>query len=576
MSHRLLILFLFLSLSCDRPKPKSPPPTTTTSSSLPLFTNISPSAGLTAISFCGGLTRDHLLESTGQGCAFIDYDNDGLLDIIVLSGHQLAEPPTRRSILKKGHITLYRNLGNRKFEDVTAKANIHDDSWSCGICAGDYDNDGHIDFYVTCFGPNRLYHNRGDGTFEQVAEKAGVANSSWGAGCSFFDADGDGFLDLYVANYVDATMEDVLTARRTTTYQDKLKVMAGPFGFRGARDKFFHNNGHGAFTDATKESGLEDTAEAYGLGVLTSDLDGDGDIDIYVANDSNPNYLYRNDGHGHFTEIGVWSGAGVNIEGKAQASMGVDSADFDGDGIPDIYITNFARDSDTFYRGRPGLYFDDITASLNLKPITYMPLSWGCSFLDYDNDGNLDLFICNGHIYPQVDAHPELGESYAQRNTLLHNENGKLVDATTIAGPDINEKRSHRGLAIGDFDNDGALDLLLTAIDSPPILLHARPPNPANHWLQLRLLDRHNRDAIGATVKLTAGGRVQSRELRSGSTYASQSALRLHFGLGPTTQIEKLEILWPSGQKSSHQNIAADKFQTLHQPPATSRPAEQP
>src|SRR5215207_3859340 len=454
----------------------------------PQFVDVAKEAGLTTVQWCGGPEKNHLLESAGQGCGFLDFDDDGRLDIVLVNGWRLDGDPDHRKILEKGRLALYRNLGDGKFEDVAAKAGVANEDWSNGVCAGDFDNDGRVDLYVTNFGPNRLYRNRGDGTFEDVAVKAGVAHASWSAGCSFFDADGDGDLDLYVACYVQATMDEVLVARRTTVWQDKLKVMAGPFGLRGARDKFYRNNGDGTFADATKEAGLDDEAEGYGLGVLTSDLDCDGDIDIYVANDSNPNYLWRNNGDGTFTDVGGWSGAGLNADGKAQAGMGVDSADFDGDGIADIYVTNFARDYDTLYRGTGELYFEDVSLALGLKPITYMPLSWGCTFLDFDNDADADIVVASGHIYPQVDQLKDLGETYAQRAQLMENRAGKPVEVTDAAGPGLQIKRSMRGLAVGDYDNDGDLDLLITAIDSPPLLLRNDGGN-ANHWLQLRLLD---------------------------------------------------------------------------------------
>ena len=545
--HRLVLTLLLLSAVA--------------SAATPQFVDVAKEAGLTTVTWCGGPEKNHLLESAGQGCAFVDFDDDGRLDIVLINGWRLDADPERRKVLEKGRLALYRNLGDGKFEDVAARAGIVNDDWSNGVCAGDFNNDGRVDLYVTNFGPNRLYRNKGDGTFEDVAAKAGVAHAGWSAGCSFFDADRDGDLDLYVACYVVATMDEVLTARRTTVWQDKLKVMAGPFGLRGARDKFFRNNGDGTFTDATKDAGMEDEAEAYGLGVLASDLDRDGDVDLYVANDSNPNYLWRNNGDGTFTDIGGWSGAALNADGKAQAGMGVDSADFDGDGIADIYVTNFARDYDTLYRGMGELYFEDVSLALGLKPITYMPLSWGCTFLDFDNDADADIFVASGHIYPQVDQLPELGETYAQRAQLMENRGGKIVDVTDAAGPGLKIKRSMRGLAAGDYDNDGDLDLLVTAIDSPPMLLRNDGGN-AKHWLQLRLIDSHGRDAIGAVAKVTVAGKTQQAELRSGSTYASQSMLRLHFGLGEANQVEKVEIAWSDGVKMTRERVTVDQLLT--------------
>ena len=363
--------------------------------------DVASQAGLTAVIHGGGDRKDHLLESVGTGAAFLDYDEDGRLDVFLVNAWALDEEPARVRV--KGRNVLYRNRGDGTFEDVTTRAGVWDESWGCGVCAGDYDRDGHVDLFVTNFGPDRLYRNRGDGTFEQTAEKAGVADPAWGAGCSLFDADGDGDLDLYVANYVEATLEDVLSARRTNLWREKVKVMVGPFGLRGGRDHFYRNRGNGTFEDATDQAGMTDTAESYGLGVLASDLDQDGDVDVFVANDSNPNFLYRNDGKGKFTEIGTWSGAGLNGQGIAQAGMGVDAGDLDGDGLEDIVLSTFIHDSSSLYRNLGSLQFEDVSTRLGLKTITYEVLKWGCAFFDYDLDGDLDLVIVNGHIYPQVD-----------------------------------------------------------------------------------------------------------------------------------------------------------------------------
>ena len=316
------------------------------------------------------MQKDHLLESTGTGAALIDYDGDGLLDAFLVNAWALDEEPSRVRV--KGRNALYRNMGGGRFEDVTDRAGVGGDGWGGGVCAGDYDNDGRIDLFVTGFGPCRLYRNQGDGTFEQVAERAGVASPGWSAGAAFFDADGDGDLDLYVAHYIEATFDEVLAARRTSTWREKVKVMAGPFGLRGGKDRFYRNNGDGTFRDDTEKAGMTDIAESYGLGVLASDLDNDGDVDIYVANDSNPKFLYRNDGGGSFTEIGSWSGAGLSGEGVAQAGMGVDAADFDGDGLQDIFVTNFARDHATLYKNNGNLAVfrhqpDDAAQSLDVR-----------------------------------------------------------------------------------------------------------------------------------------------------------------------------------------------------------------
>lgn len=547
------------------PAPPAPPrvPAPPRAPDGPLFVEVGRAAGLTRVLYSGGTDKDHLLESVGTGGAFLDYDDDGLLDVFVVNAWLLDERPSR--VREKGRNALYRNKGDGTFEDVTDRAGVADESWGCGVCVGDYDNDGKVDLYVTNFGPNRLYRNQGDGTFEEVAEQAGVADPGWGAGAAFFDADGDGFPDLYVANYVEATIDDTHKAERTITWRDTVKVMAGPFGLRGAKDRFFRNNGDGTFRDATEESGMQDIAESYGMGVLTSDLDNDGDVDLVVTNDSNPNFLYRNEGNGKFTEIGMLSGLGVNGNGLAQAGMGVDGGDFDGDGLQDVLVATFARDSASLYRNLGGLMFVDVTAEINLRNPSYDALKWGCAFFDYDLDGDLDILIVAGHIYPQVDSSPELKESYKQRPILLRNDDGKLVDVSQQAGPGFQVPSSARGLALGDYDNDGDIDLLITAVDDPPLLLRNDTPR-AGRWLKLRLLNRHGSPAIGARAAVKAGGRTFWREVRSGSTYASQSSFDLHYGLGKVETIDSIEVIWPGGGKTVLNGQAVDSLLTVRQP----------
>ena len=527
------------------------------------FVNVADKAGMTAILYCGGPSKEHILESVGSGCAWIDFDQDGLLDAFLVNAWALEENP--RKVGTRGHNVLYRNLGQGRFEDVTAAAGVAGDDWGCGVCAADFDNDGHLDLYVTNFGPNRLYRNRGNGTFEDVSERAGVTTPGWSSGAAFFDADGDGWLDLYVAKYIECSFDDVLTARRTNLWRDTAQVMVGPFGMAGGRDRFFHNNRDGTFSDTTDQVGMTDTAESYGLGVIASDLDGDGDVDVYVGNDSNINFLYRNDGHGTFTEIGGWSGAGVSADGRPQASMGVDAADLDGDGLPEIVTTNFAHDYTTIYKNEGQLFFTDISAVMRMKDFSYVQVSWGCAFLDYDLDSRQDLLILNGHIYPQVDAHSKLQESYKQLPTLLHNVAKKWRDVSRQSGPGMQQAESMRGLAVGDYDNDGKPDLLITAIDSPPLLLR-NESKTRNHWSTVRLLNRHGSPSINAFARLTAGDVTQSREVRSGSTYCSQNSFDLHFGLDNFSQIQTLEIRWPDGRKTVEHNLSADKILTFREP----------
>ncbi|MFO0956232.1 MAG: CRTAC1 family protein [Isosphaeraceae bacterium] len=529
----------------------------------PLFVEVAQSVGLARVLYCGGADKDHLLESVGTGGAFLDFDNDGFLDVFLVNAWALDEEPSR--VREKGRNALYRNRGDGTYEDVTDRAGVADESWGCGVCAGDYDNDGFVDLYVTAFGPNRLYRNKGDGTFEQVAEEAGVADPGWGAGAAFFDADGDGFLDLYVANYVEATMDDVHQASRSITWRDKVKVMVGPFGLRGSKDKFYRNNGDGTFRDATEESGMHDIAESYGMGVLASDLDNDGDIDVVVTNDSNPNFLYRNEGNGKFTEVGMISGLGVNANGLAQAGMGVDGGDFDGDGLQDVLVATFAKDSATLYRNLGGLLFADVSDEIGLRKPSFDALKWGCALFDFDLDGDLDVLIVAGHIYPQVDSAPELKEAYKQRPLLLRNDNGKLVDVSNRAGPGFQVPASARGLALGDYDDDGDVDILITAVDSPPLLLRNDTPR-AGRWLKLRLLDRHGSPAIGAKAVVKAGGKSFLREVRSGSTYASQNSFDLHYGLGNVSKVESVEITWPGGGQTVLVDLSPDSLVTARRP----------
>ncbi len=385
---------------------------------------------LTTKTYCGGRTKDHILESGGSGVAMFDYDGDGSLDIYLVTAFELSDG--REKIPHRN--ALYRNEGGWTFRDVSAGSGLDVAAWGNGVCAGDYDNDGRLDLYVTNFGPNFLFRNNGGGTFSENAVSAGVHAPGWSTGCTFLDADGDGDLDLYVTRYVHATWSDLTRAQRTLTWRGGPKTMVGPKGLPGEADLFFENRGDGTFVEATEAHGLTDGARAYGFGVVATDYDADGWVDLFVANDTTPNFLYHNRGAGRFESVALASGVALNAEGRAQAGMGVDSADYDGDGRLDLVVTNFAHDTNTLYQNRDGRQFDDATGAAGLAGPTFVRMGWGAAFLDADLDGRVDLFFANGHIYPDVDDFPDLQESFRQKNQLFWNNGGQFVDVSATAG----------------------------------------------------------------------------------------------------------------------------------------------
>jgi hypothetical protein len=434
----------------------------------------------------------------------------------------------------------------------------------------DYDNDGRPDILLTNFGRNVLYRNLGNGRFENVAPRLGIETPGWNTGAAFFDADGDGWLDLYIAQYIDCTMEDVLKARRTLSWRGLEQVAFGPFGLKGAPDHFFRNV-KGRFVEATEEAGLRDMALGFGFAVRAADLDGDGRPDLYVANDSDPNYLYRNEGNGRFKEIGVTSFAAFDANGAAQASMGLAAGDVDGDGVTDLFTTNFSEDFSTLYRGLGNAFFEDVSRATGVGPLTYKPLSWGTAMADLDNDGDLDLVVANGHIYPQIDAHAQLIGTYRQRSLLLENRSLRddvpagtpaealFRDATAGAGPGFELQRAHRGVAVGDYDNDGRLDLLITALDSPPALLHNE--GATGSWLTVVCeVPGGTAIPIGAEVTVRAGGRTMKRDIAAGDSYLSTHDPRLHFGLGKAEKAEEVAVRWHDGTRTVRKDVPARQF----------------
>ena len=525
------------------------------------FVNVAREAGLRSKTVFGDEQRNrYLLETTGCGVAFVDYDNDGWLDIFLVNGTRFdvkwpaGEAPVSR---------LYKNNRDGTFTDVTARAGLARTGWGQGVCAGDYDNDGNIDLFVTYWGDCSLYRNNGDGTFTDVAVKAGVTTRGgklrrWNTGCAFLDYDRDGHLDLFVANYIDFDPANTPLPESGKCLYQGLRVACGPPGLKGGRNILFRSNGDGTFTDVSEKAGIWKTPGTYGLGVLVSDFDNDGWPDIYVANDSTSSALYRNNRNGTFTEMAIEAGCAYSPDGKAQAGMGVAAADYDGDGNIDIVKTNFAGDTSSLYRNLGRNVFDDATFQSGLGRNTRF-LGWGALFLDLDNDGHPDILTTNGHVYPEV-GNKEDGTGYRQRKVLYRNSgSGRFADVSLQAGPGIAEPVAGRGCAVGDFNNDGCLDVVVNCVNEVPQLLECRAAGERNNWIAVRTIGtRSNRSGIGARIVCTAGGRRQVGEARSGGSYLSQNDLRVHFGLGKAASVD-LEVRWPSGHVDRHTAVPVNR-----------------
>ncbi len=527
----------------------------------PDFRNVARQAGLTdSFPNGGSQSKQYIIETTGSGAAFLDYDNDGLLDIFLVSG-------------PGGTNRLYHNARNGRFVDVTREMGLEHTGWGQGVCAGDFDNDGYTDLLVTYWGGNVLYRNRGGRGFEDVTAKAHLTQERvrYNTGCAFLDYDNDGRLDIFVANYLkfDFATTPKPGGNSYCWYRD-LPVACGPRGLPFDRNILYHNNGDGTFTDVSEASGIVRPAHNYALGVLTGDFNHDGFPDIYVACDQTPSILYINRGDGTFADEALIRGAAFDDNGKALSGMGAAAADYDGDGWPDIFRSNFSDERETLYHNRGKGEFDDVTLAAGMARNTRF-VGWGCGFLDFDNDGWPDLLLVNGHVFPEVDR-LGIDVHYRDRAILYRNSgSGKFIDISESAGPGILEKHSARGAAFGDYDNDGAVEVLVNNQNEPPSLLK-QTTKPAGNWVLLKLEGmKSNRSAIGARVRLTAGGLTQSGEVRSGGSYLSQSDLRLHFGLGAARRIDRLEIDWPSGIHQVQSGVEVNRVITIREAPITSR-----
>ena len=542
-----------------------------------VFQDIAAQAGLASWHNHTGTAQKRLIiEAKGSGVCLIDFDKDGWLDIYLVNGSTMEALDGKAP---SPHAALFRNNHDGTFTDVTAQAGVANDRWGLGCAVGDYDKDGWPDLYVTNLGVNRLYHNNHNGTFTDVALKAGVAlDEKVGTvvtdhtGATFGDFDGDGLLDLFVAGYIRYDFGDPPLAGaksvHTATCQYRGKdVMCGPRGLNGAEDHLFHNNGDGTFTDVSLKAGVNDPNKYYGLGALFVDVNGDGRPDLVVANDSSPNLFYINKGNGTFEEDGFASGFAFNGAGREVANMGIAAGDYENNGRLDLLSTTFSDDYDLLFRNDGKGAFEDVSYNAGIAAETMPFVSFGDGFLDFDNDGWKDLLIANGHVYPGVDQQPGWGMSFAQRPLLFRNlHNGHFEVVPAVEGTGLAETFVGRGAAFGDLFNDGKIDVVINNLDGPPVLLRNVTANQ-DHWIELQLIGgpRSPRDAVGATVYLTAGGIRQRNDVLSGGSYLSSNDLRVHFGLGSASKIDAIEIHWPDGTLEKLPPPAVDHIYTVEQ-----------
>jgi hypothetical protein len=507
--------------------------------------------------------QKYIVESMSGGVALIDYDGDGWPDIYFTNAPSVAMALAG----KKARSALYHNNHDGTFTDVTEKAGVRYPCWAMGAAVGDYNNDGRPDLIVSCFGGVVLYRNNGDGTFTDVTEATGLAkDKGWATGVAFGDYDGDGNSDLFVAHYVDLNLHDLPTfgSKKTCQYHD-IPVQCGPRGLPGSPDSLFHNNGDGTFTEVSKLAGVDDPRHYFGLGAVWSDLNNDGKLELFVANDGEPNFLYQNDGHGHFKDIALESGVAMSAEGIEQANMGVALGDYLHSGRMSIAVSHFSDEYATLYRNEGGLSFSDVSHAAGIARASVPYVGWGDAFVDLDNSGWLDFVLVNGHVYPQVDT-GKAGTAYREPKLVYMNQHdGTFRESSARAGKAVLVPQVSRGLAVGDLFHRGTMDLVVENLDGSPMILEARP-NPSHHWIGLLLEGgATNRLALNARVRVTNGKMQQLGEVRSGGSYLSQNDLALHFGLGVAQQIDTLEVMWQGGETQTFKNVRGDRFYRLKQ-----------
>jgi hypothetical protein len=559
--------------AAQRPEPKPDSP-------YPQLVDITASTGIT-FEHLSNPEQKYIVESMSGGVALIDYDRDGWPDIYFTN----AQSVEMAQAGQKARSALYRNNHDGTFTDVTDKAGVGYPCWAQGAVVGDYNNDGWPDLLVTCFGGVVLYRNNGDGTFTDVTKAAGLsADTQWATGAAFGDYDGDGWADLFVSHYVDFHLDNMAAfGSKDTCKYEGIEVQCGPRGLKGAPDNLYHNNRDGTFTDVSKKSGVSDPEERYGLTALWSDFDNDGKLDLFVTNDGQPNYLYKGDGTGHFTEAGFTSGVAYNQNGQAQANMGLALGDYLHTGRFSVFISHFDNEYATLYRNEGAMNFAEVSVASGVAKASRGYVGWGDAFVDFANQGWPDIFMVNGHVYPQVDTVPT-GPRYREPMVLLENQrDGTFKDISKDVGPTIQIPHVSRGMAIGDLFNDGQLEAVVENLVGLPTIL--RPEGGArHHWISIQLEGvKSNRLALNARVRATSGHLIQLDEVRSGGSYLSQSDLRIHFGLGDHPRVDKVEVLWPDGKVESIPNLAADRYYTVREgtgvvktdnpkPGSTSRP----